>query len=232
VAKPSANPRPPELDEVLRVLSSPTRRQILERLAAETHYPLQLSKELGVSQQAIMKHMKVLEDAGLVRGVEEASDQGGPPRTAFKLTYGMSIAIDLGPALFQTRMEVFETSERPEARKGAPEGAGPREALASRLSELSRDSSDLSREIDHLDHRRAELVSKKNRILDEAHALIARMSDEYLARRILYFVTEAEEFSVAVLSEHFNLRERVAQDMYRELLRAHLIPEYKIRRLR
>jgi predicted transcriptional regulator len=232
MARNTAARKTPELETVLRVLASPTRRRILERLAAETHYPLQLSKELGVSQQAIMKHMKVLEDALIVRGVEEASDQGGPPRTAFKLTYGVSLSIDLGPAIFQTRMEVFDAGEKAEPRKAAPAPAGPREALAIRLSELSREASDLSREIEHLDRRRAELVSRKHRILNEAHGLIARMSDQYLARRILYFVTEAEEFSLSALSEHFNLRERVAQDMYRELLRAHLIPEYKVRRLR
>lgn len=224
--------KPTEFDAVLRVLSSPTRRDILARLAAETHYPLQLSKELGVSQQAIMKHMKVLEDAGMVRGVEEASDQGGPPRTAYKLTSSFSISIDVGPALFSTRMEVFNGSERPEARRQAPDSLGPREAQALRLSELSKEVGDIGREIDHLERRRAELVARKMRILNEAHALIGRLTDEYLSRRILYWITESDEFSVPLLSEHFDLRERVAQDIYRELLRAHLVPEYKIRRLR
>ena len=39
------------LDGLLRVLENPTRRRIMERLARESHYPLQLSRELGVSQQ-------------------------------------------------------------------------------------------------------------------------------------------------------------------------------------
>lgn len=221
-----------DLDSVLRVLASPTRRQILERLAAETHYPLQLSKELGVSQQAIMKHMKVLEVAGMVRGVEEPSDQGGPPRMAYKLTSSLSIAIDLGPSLFSTRMEVVAAPDRQEARRALSESPGPREAMALRLSELSKEVSDLGRELEHLDRRRADLVARKMRILNEAHVLIGRMTDEYLSRRILYWITESDEFSVPLLSEHFDLRERVAQDIYRELLRAHLVPEFKIRRLR
>ncbi len=229
--KAPPSPRAIELDSVLHVLSSPTRREIIARLAAETHYPLQLSKELGVSQQAIMKHMKVLEGAGLVRGAEEPSDQGGPPRTSYKLTSSFSIAIDLGASLFSTHMEVFEGSPRPD-RRGAPEAQGPREAAAMRLSELSKEVSDIGRELAHLERRRSDLMARKMKVLTEAHLVIAKLTDEYLARRILYWITESDEFSLPLLSERFDLRERVAQDIYRELVRAHLVPEHKIRRLR
>lgn len=221
-----------DLDGVLRVLASPTRREIIARLSSETHYPLQLSRELGVSQQAIMKHMKVLEDAGLVRGVEEASDQGGPPRMAYKLTTSFSLSIDLGPALFSTHIEIFDRGVRGPEKRPAAEPPGPREAAAIRLSELSKEVGDIGRELTHLERRRSDLIARKMRILAEAHLLIARMTDEYLSRRILYWITESEEFSVPLLSEQFDLRERVAQDIYRELLRAHLVPEHKIRRLR
>jgi predicted transcriptional regulator len=221
-----------DLDGVMRVLASPTRREIIARLAAETHYPLQLSRELGVSQQAIMKHMKVLEDAGLVRGVEEASDQGGPPRMAYKLTSSFSVAIDLGPSLFSTHIEVFDRQPREAERRAPSEAQGPREAAAERLSQLSREVGDIGRELAHLERRRSELIGRKMRVLAEAHQLIGRMTDEYLSRRILYWITESDEFSVPLLSETFDLRERVAQDIYRDLLRAHLVPEHKIRRLR
>jgi len=232
LTRPAKEDRRVELDAVLRVLSSPTRREILSRLVTETHYPLQLSRELGVSQQAIMKHMKVLEEAGLVRGVAEPSDQGGPPRTAFKLTSSLTIAIDLGPSLFSAQMEVHEDGGRNDGKRAGAVPEGPREALAMRLAEVSREISDIGREVAHLDHRRAELVERKMRLLDDAHKVISAMTDEYLSRRILYWVTETDEFSVPLLSERFNLRERVAQELYRDMLRAHLVPESKIRRLR
>jgi len=221
-----------DLDAVLRVLASPTRRRILARLATESHYPLQLSRELGVSQQAIMKHMRVLEEAGVVRGVEEPSDQGGPPRTAFELTTALSLSIDVGPALFSTRLDVADAAARTRRPERAADPSAPREALAMRLSEVSKEVSEVDREILRLDAKRAELIARKNRFLHEAHGLIERMSDKYLSRRILYWITETDEFSVPRLAEAFNVRERVAQEAYRELLRAHLVPEYKIRRLR
>ena len=49
-----------ELDEILSVLENPIRRRILQKLSRESNYPLQISKELNVSQQAIMKHLRVL----------------------------------------------------------------------------------------------------------------------------------------------------------------------------
>jgi predicted transcriptional regulator len=180
-----------------------------------------------------MKHMRVLEEAGVVRGVEEPSDQGGPPRTSFELTVALSLSVDVGPALFATRLELADPGPRPRrAARPAPGPAAPREALALRLSEVSKEVSEVDREIERLEDKRLELVARKNRMLDEAHALIEKMSDKYLSRRILYWITETDEFSVAQLAEAFNVRERVAQEAYRELLRAHLVPEYKIRRLR
>ena len=55
-----------DFDTALSILENRTRRSILEHLVREAHYPLQLADLLGVSQQAIMKHLKVLEDAGFV----------------------------------------------------------------------------------------------------------------------------------------------------------------------
>ena len=50
-------------DESLSILENPTRRSILRHLVKEPHYPLQLSELLDVSQQAVVKHLKVLEEA-------------------------------------------------------------------------------------------------------------------------------------------------------------------------
>ena len=40
-----------DLDMLLAVIGNPTRRQILRKLVKEEHYPLQLSRELQVSQE-------------------------------------------------------------------------------------------------------------------------------------------------------------------------------------
>ena len=55
-----------ELEHSLSLLQNKTRRSILERLVREPHYPMQLADLIGVSQQAIVKHLKELERGNLV----------------------------------------------------------------------------------------------------------------------------------------------------------------------
>ena len=66
-----------DFDRAIEILSNPTRREILKRLVREPHYPLQLSEHLDVSQQAIVKHLNVLEENGFVECEKVASERGG-----------------------------------------------------------------------------------------------------------------------------------------------------------
>jgi DNA-binding transcriptional ArsR family regulator len=55
-----------ELDRSFLALSHPVRRAIVERLVAGPATVGQASGGLGVSKPAVTKHLKVLEDAGVV----------------------------------------------------------------------------------------------------------------------------------------------------------------------
>jgi DNA-binding transcriptional ArsR family regulator len=64
-----------EADEVSRVfaaLADPTRRDIVARLAVADATLVELAASYAVSVQAVAKHLKVLEDAGLVTRGREA----------------------------------------------------------------------------------------------------------------------------------------------------------------
>jgi DNA-binding transcriptional ArsR family regulator len=56
-----------ELDEAFGALASPVRRGIVERLAAGPATVGAATGGLGVSKPAISRHLRVLEDAGLIR---------------------------------------------------------------------------------------------------------------------------------------------------------------------
>ena len=88
-------------DESLSILENTTRRAILRHLVKEPHYPLQLSELLDVSQQAVVKHLKVLEEAGFVDSEVKKSDKGGPPKKVYRVNQSFSIRLDLGPDLFR-----------------------------------------------------------------------------------------------------------------------------------
>lgn len=55
-----------DLDAIFQALSHPTRRALLERLAAGPANVTELAEPHDVSLAAVSKHLQVLEDAGLV----------------------------------------------------------------------------------------------------------------------------------------------------------------------
>ena len=57
----------PSLDAVFGALSDPTRRRILDRLARTECCVTDLAKPFSISLPAISKHLRVLENAGLIR---------------------------------------------------------------------------------------------------------------------------------------------------------------------
>ena len=63
-------------DIILDIIGNNTRRKILATLAQEPMYFNQLAKEIGIGQQAILRHMKTLEDMGLIESYAEKSNLG------------------------------------------------------------------------------------------------------------------------------------------------------------
>jgi len=63
---------PQKLDETFAALADPTRRAILARLAIGEATVMELAQPFAMSQPAISKHLKVLENAGLISRGREA----------------------------------------------------------------------------------------------------------------------------------------------------------------
>jgi DNA-binding transcriptional ArsR family regulator len=61
-----------ELSKVFAALADPTRRDIVARLTAGDATVTQIAEPYDVSVQAISKHLRVLEDAGLVTKTKDA----------------------------------------------------------------------------------------------------------------------------------------------------------------
>ena len=56
-----------DLDKVFKALADPGRRALLDRLRAENGQTLgQLCERMGMTRQAVTKHLKLLEEASLV----------------------------------------------------------------------------------------------------------------------------------------------------------------------
>ena len=92
-----------EIDILLTAVENHTRREILRKLAEGRQYALRMAKELQLSQQAIMKHLDVLEKMSIVRCRGEERSSRGPPRKIYEMAKKFSLFIDIGPGLFEIR---------------------------------------------------------------------------------------------------------------------------------
>jgi ArsR family transcriptional regulator len=72
---------------ILDILGNSTRRRILFLLSKEPLYFNQLSKIIGIGQQSILRHMKILEDSGLIETYTQESNLGAPNRNIIECSY-------------------------------------------------------------------------------------------------------------------------------------------------
>ena len=136
-----------DLDTLLSLVENPTRRRILESIVREPSYPLRLSKELGVSQQAVMKNLALMEQNGLVVSYRESSRMG-PDRTLYIPNTEFTLVVEMHSSMFSAR--VIGPSE---------EGA---EVPGMTADEASRRIDEIDDRLEEIDRERAALVSERN----------------------------------------------------------------------
>jgi predicted transcriptional regulator len=217
----------PTLDELLMVLENPLRRRILAKIARERHYPLQLSRELRVSQQAIAKHLQILEKHGLVRSDKAPSTIGGPERKNYFNISRLSVTIDVGPRLFST-----EFRSLPDAESIPKDMLGYKEEIESALNEDDpkarlRKVSEVVREMDlrmeEMEEKRAALLKLKDAALNVAYSTVEEVSGDYNERRVLYHLINESDMRVNALSKSLDLREEYLRKILSRLREEELI---------
>ncbi len=207
-----------DLDTLLAVIGNPTRRQILRKLVKEEHYPLQLSRELRVSQQAIMKHLDVLEKNELVQSVFQKSDTGGPPRRYYTATKSLTIVIDLGPELFNEELRLHGKGED-RVIEGVPDTSALRKAenLRIKLAEFMQSIARVNERLVELAEERDELIAVKKDAMHYANQIIDTLCDSYQERKVLRYLISEEDLSLATMSERLNMRESEIEEVLKKL---------------
>jgi predicted transcriptional regulator len=211
-----------DLDSLLQVMENPVRRRIIRRLSQEPCYALQLSKELGLGQPLVAKHLGVMEGAGLVSSVAEISPNG-PKRKRYSLARGVSITMDVGPNLFIEKGTTIEA--KPPRQKATKSSMDLRERVrlaagetddAKRLSVLSEVLGDVDRKIEGLEQERVELLAVRNQAMHDAAEVATRFA-ELDTRRVLFHILDAHDREVERISETLNLREFSVRSILDEL---------------
>ena len=185
-----------DIDQALYLLQNKTRRQILERLAREPHYPMQLSELIGVSQPAVVKHLKELEKGGMVSKSKVPSEKGGPPRTIYAVERAMSIHVDIGPDLFRCEERKLPaggpmrlSSNLPAASVPIAESLSGRKKIA--VAEGLAHMRSLANVLEDLDAQRDALISLHQHVRQRVSAAVEADFDSYQERSIIQSMVEA-----------------------------------------
>ncbi len=210
-----------DLDSILLAVENPVRRKIIRRLSEEPGYQLQLSKELGLSQQLVAKHLDSMEDAGFVSSMLETSPRG-PKRKEYLLRRSVSITIDFAPSLFRTR--VFSFGASPGVMEDSESSAliarmndvlrYPDEAA--KIGPLGEIISDLERKLKQMEEERAVLLYLRNLAMTEA----ARASGAFRGanrRKTLQYLLREQNNSLNRMSTTLGLREQIVGDILVEI---------------
>jgi predicted transcriptional regulator len=209
-----------ELDSVLGTVENPIRRKIIAKLAQEPNYQLQLSKELGYSQQLVAKHLVNMEESGLVGTLLEDSPRG-PQRKEYLLKKSLSVTIDLTPNLFRARVFSF----------GAVPGMEDSEAgkVISKVNEVLRypdevsrirPLADIVREVDkklkEMEEERAVLLYLRNFALVEAARATTSLGTAGKSKVLRYLMKEQRD-GIGDISSSLGLRQQVVGSILEEI---------------
>jgi predicted transcriptional regulator len=183
-----------DIDTILSVIENPTRRRILMALVREPHYPLQLSRELGVSQQAIMKNLDILEKSGLVESWRESSDRG-PFKIVYHPASEFTLTIDLRSGMFRT------TLSEPESGGTAEESGGIG------LVKVRESLSEIDRQISEFDRLREEMIKERDMIIRSFMNGPIAGGLGYLERCMLHEMLNSPDNDVKEVSRGMGVRE-------------------------
>ena len=204
------------------ILENPTRRFIIKRLSEEPNYPLQLSKDLGLGQQLVAKHLRVMEDAGMVESSVEASPHG-PKRRIYTLNRNMSVTLDVSTHFFKTKIVFFDAEPERE------EISGTSAFLMDKMDEtlehqkqqeiitpLTKIISEIDKQLEALESERAILLYIRNFAMKEASHIIEPLKNSD-TRRIIRYALDEHDISVENISKSLNLREDVVRQALSKL---------------
>jgi ArsR family transcriptional regulator len=210
------------LNLFLKILENPIRRNIVERLSQEPNYPLQLSKDLGLGQQLVAKHLKIMEDSGLLKSAIKSSP-AGPKRRTYELSKSFSITLDIAPYLFKEEIVSFDVEpEKSQLNTDLVSLVERRNELAGfletsdKMSPCAEILSDIDEKLRELEEERLLLLYIRNSVMKEASKTISQVDDAE-ARRVLHQAVDEHDSSVKYIAQALNLREDRVQEAIKKL---------------
>jgi predicted transcriptional regulator len=221
-----------DFDEAMAILENQARRHILRHLVKEPHYPLQLSELLEISQQAVMKHIKVLENAGFVESQVVPSEKGGPPKKMYKVNQSFSLRLDLGPDLFRAEHRKMPaggpmrlSNKLPTELNSLIDRLGTRRKLP--MSEAMNILSDLDSALEKIDGQRDAIIALHQQVMSKASKGVNENSGSYeeriMSREMM--IQPRRPLDLDIFSQNIRIQPSAAQDIM-ENIREKLMKDF------
>jgi ArsR family transcriptional regulator len=188
-------------DIILDIIGNNTRRKILAVLAREPMYFNQLAREIAVGQQAILRHMKTLEDIGLIESYAEKSNLGAPDRKYYRLSSSFSLTICLSEDAFSIQNRKIEQYRHKESDAFYKEYDSLTQSdNGETLNQLQSNLTKIQSEISTLESRLNDLRALRQLIVHHLHKIAKDNFEEEFERRILHTIMNETPQSVSELA--------------------------------
>ena len=210
--------------DLFEIVGNDARRKILRLLVLEPHYVSQLSKLLGISQPAILKHMKILEEKGLViRKVQQASESNkGPDRHFFSINKSFAIMFSLSP--YNLRENVYDTDDVPAdiSLEAIQSRINKEEVISKKVGIINSEIEKINNEMMELEQSYIELEKKRNSLLKITNSIIENSDDlqrneMYEARQLLRRHVCESRTCVQEISNLLNKKEKEIEKALKDL---------------
>jgi len=212
--------KPIEVEDLFYILGNPTRRLLLKFLSMGPHYPFQLARLLNISQKAVMDHLKVLEERGLVVKLGCEKSSAGPERTYYGLNSFLIVDFSVAPSLYELKIVEAKREERK-----SEATSSVLEELTSKLRSLVKELGDVEKELKELERRRVEALDAKQRISVRISELINLLDLDYIEKLILSLLVIKGGARLEEISEELDLREKHVEKCLERLKERGLIEE-------
>ena len=207
-------------------MENPIRRKIIEHLSQESSYGLRISKQLGLGQQLVTKHLNIMERSGFVKSNIKNSPLGAQ-RRVFGLAKSFSIIIDVAPHLFKQNIVSFEVMPEEYQISGTAASLLERRDRIldypnekDKMKPFSMVLTEIDGKLESLEQERAVLLSIRNSIMMEASKIIQNI-DDIDSRRVFHSALDEHDKSVKRIAQSLNMREdmviRIIQKLKNEL---------------
>lgn len=211
---------PVNVEEIFYVLSNPTRRLLLKLLSICPHYPFQLARLLNISQKAVMDHLKVLEEKGLVVKLGCEKSNIGPERTYYGINSFLLVDFSVAPSLYE--LKILEAKREKESVEPV---FGALEELTFKLKELVKELEEINSKLRDLERERVKLLNAKQKVNIKISELINQLGLDYLERLVLSLLVMKGKAHLEEISEELDLRERVVESCLKRLKERNLVEE-------